>query len=237
MADNGEKYDWTRWIDRLPRLGRGALMVAAVLFALAYVGMGMAAFGGVRAYCASPQRSIASALLVALAALTPLCGCNTSGGQREDPSNHWIFLPLLIAGLLLGCIPAYGDHHNEWTIGHEAVRNAGLALFALGCVLRVASILTLGRRFSVWVAIQDGHQLATGGLYRLVRHPSYTGALLTLFGWALVFRSMPGVFLALLMVGPIISRIGAEERLLDETFGHAYRAYRARTWRLAPFVY
>jgi protein-S-isoprenylcysteine O-methyltransferase Ste14 len=35
----------------------------------------------------------------------------------------------------------------------------------------------------------------------------------------------------------VIARIASEERLLGETFGAEYEAYRARTWRLIPYAY
>jgi protein-S-isoprenylcysteine O-methyltransferase Ste14 len=35
----------------------------------------------------------------------------------------------------------------------------------------------------------------------------------------------------------LVARMNAEERLLDETFGAGYAAYRARTWRLVPYLY
>jgi protein-S-isoprenylcysteine O-methyltransferase Ste14 len=34
-----------------------------------------------------------------------------------------------------------------------------------------------------------------------------------------------------------VHRIRVEERLLEERLGAPYRAYRARTWRLLPFVW
>ena len=39
------------------------------------------------------------------------------------------------------------------------------------------------------------------------------------------------------MLFVLLARIRAEERLLSETFGAEYDAYRARTWRLLPYVY
>ena len=39
------------------------------------------------------------------------------------------------------------------------------------------------------------------------------------------------------MLVVVLARIAAEERLLSETFGAEYEAYRARTWRLIPYVY
>jgi protein-S-isoprenylcysteine O-methyltransferase Ste14 len=32
-------------------------------------------------------------------------------------------------------------------------------------------------------------------------------------------------------------RVGREERMMEATFGEAYRAYAARTWRVVPGVF
>ena len=80
-------------------------------------------------------------------------------------------------------------------------------------------------------------ELVTGGLYRVIRHPSYLGLLLGLFGWALVFRSAIGVLVSLLLLPPLVARMNAEEALLESEFGERYADYRRRTWRLVPFLY
>jgi protein-S-isoprenylcysteine O-methyltransferase Ste14 len=95
----------------------------------------------------------------------------------------------------------------------------------------------LGHRFSGLVAIQPGHTLVTSGVFGIIRHPSYLGALVISLGWGLAFRSGVGVLLAALMIPPILARIRAEERLLREEFGAEYDAYRARTSRLIPGLY
>ncbi|MGH6841213.1 MAG: methyltransferase family protein [Methylocella sp.] len=82
-------------------------------------------------------------------------------------------------------------------------------------------------------AIQPGHTC----VYRLIRHPSYLGLLVSSLGLGLAFRSGIGVLLAALMVPPIAARIRAEERLLRSEFGAEYDAYRARTSRLIPGLY
>jgi protein-S-isoprenylcysteine O-methyltransferase Ste14 len=46
-----------------------------------------------------------------------------------------------------------------------------------------------------------------------------------------------GVVIAVLSLVVLLARIGSEERLLSETFGAEYDAYRSRTWRLLPDVY
>ena len=92
-------------------------------------------------------------------------------------------------------------------------------------------------RFSGLVAIQPGHRLVTSGVYGVIRHPSYLGLLISSLGWGLAFRSGIGVWLAALLVPPLLARIKAEERLLRSQFGSEYDAYRARTSRLVPGVY
>jgi protein-S-isoprenylcysteine O-methyltransferase Ste14 len=77
----------------------------------------------------------------------------------------------------------------------------------------------------------------TSWLYRVIRHPSYLGLFIFVLGWGLAFSSGVGVVIAVLMLLVLTARIAAEERLLGETFGPEYEAYRARTWRLAPYVY
>src|SRR5262249_21280972 len=115
------------------------------------------------------------------------------------------------------------------------VRWLGLALIALGLGVRWGAILTLKRHFTVDVAIRQGHQLIRHEPYALVRHPSYTGALLSSLRLAVVFRSCPA-FLVLLV--PITlafwQRIGIEEEALRKAFPDEYPEYSRATRRLIP---
>jgi protein-S-isoprenylcysteine O-methyltransferase Ste14 len=54
-----------------------------------------------------------------------------------------------------------------------------------GIALRLWAVATLGRFFRPIVHIQEGHQLVRTGPYRVLRHPAYTGMVLTLFGLTL----------------------------------------------------
>jgi len=103
--------------------------------------------------------------------------------------------------------------------------------------LRLWPVFVLGNRFSGLVAIQPGHRLVTTGVYRVIRHPSYLGLLITSLGWALAFRSGVGLVLTALLIPALIARINSEERLLSGEFGDEYESYRARTSRLIPGLY
>ena len=110
-------------------------------------------------------------------------------------------------------------------------------MLAAGLLLRSYAILTLQKHFTVDLAIQPGHRLIRHGPYRMVRHPSYTGALLCFSGLAL---SIGYWGTAIMILVPVISaylwRIGKEERILTKAFGMAYQEYCRRTYRLVPGI-
>lgn len=94
--------------------------------------------------------------------------------------------------------------------------------------------------FASWrfrAQIDSGHELATGGPFRFVRHPIYTGLDLLGLGTALWIPT-PLVWAgALLMAITGELRARAEEALLERAFGDMYREYMRRTWRFIPGVY
>jgi protein-S-isoprenylcysteine O-methyltransferase Ste14 len=142
-----------------------------------------------------------------------------------------------LIGVLAAYLPAYTDRRGFLIFDGETVRWLGVVLFAAGGALRIWPVFVLGRRFSGLVAIQPGHTLVTGGVYGIIRHPSYLGLLVNSLGWALAFRSSVGVLLTALLIPPLLARIRAEERLLRTQFGGEYDAYCRRTSRLLPGLY
>jgi protein-S-isoprenylcysteine O-methyltransferase Ste14 len=214
----------------------GVILLTAVNV-IVYVGLAVWGWGGWSAFVAHQARVGALVAMAALTVAAMFTSGNLSSGRREDTGNRWIFLPFLILGLLSGWLPAYTDRRDIATIDGDAVRYVGLVLFIIGGALRLAPVFVLGRRFSGLVAIQEGHELETGGLYRVIRHPSYLGLLLMLVGWALVFRSALGVLIPLGLLPPLVARMNSEEALLESEFGERYADYRRRTWRMLPFVY
>jgi protein-S-isoprenylcysteine O-methyltransferase Ste14 len=218
----------------MSKLRLAALTVVSVA---AYLGLAIAGAGG-------PQRFFSYPPLVAVALVTIALGFaalfsegHVGSGVREDRSNRWVIAALTVLGVIDAYLPAYTDRIDFLTFGGDAVRWLGFFLYTVGGVLRLAPVFVLGRRFSGLVAIQPGHRLVTNGLYGVIRHPSYLGLFVSVLGWALAFRSGVGVIIAVMMLVVLLARIKSEERLLSETFGAQYDAYRARTWRLVPYVY
>jgi protein-S-isoprenylcysteine O-methyltransferase Ste14 len=160
------------------------------------------------------------------------------GAVPQDRSTKWIIVLAsrvgLLAALLIALfVPGLRAYANDWwTLG------LGVAIVLAGVALRAWAIVTLGRYFRREVTIEPGQALVRRGPYRLLRHPSYSGILLSCFGLGLAFGSWASAAVALLvMAAGMLPRIRVEERALAGAFGTAYTDYAAATWRLLPHVW
>ena len=213
-------------------------MAALSLVSIAvFLGAAIVFVGGPAAFFAHPPLTVIAAATLAFAVAALFTDASLSSGVREDRGNRWVIIALGVLGLLACVVPPYTDRLDFWSFGGEATRWLGAALYCVGGALRIAPVFALGKRFSGLVALQPGHRLVTTGLYANVRNPSYLGLIVLCLGWALAFRSALGIILVAAMLIPLKARMESEERLLAEAFGAEYEAYRARTWRLLPWVY
>jgi protein-S-isoprenylcysteine O-methyltransferase len=114
----------------------------------------------------------------------------------------------------------------------------GVCLMLLGVALRWYSVTILGKYFTFDVAIQGGQALIETGPYRFIRHPSYSGALVSLAGFGLALGNWAGLAAGLCCLGSAYAyRIPVEEAALASALGDGYKQYRKRTWRLVPFLF
>lgn len=213
------------------------LAFVTIASSLAYLALPILGWGGVEPYFADSARTVAVIAMMAMAIVAIFSGGNLSAGEREDRSNRWVLVAFGAIGLLAGYVPAYTDRIAFWTIDGEAIRWIGVVLFVCGGVLRLWPVFVLGKRFSGLVAIQPGHTLVTTGIYGVIRNPSYLGFVVSSLGWVLVFRSLAGILLTVLLMPPLIARIRAEEALLHDQFGDEYARYCEKTWRMVPGLY
>jgi protein-S-isoprenylcysteine O-methyltransferase Ste14 len=212
-------------------------LLSVALGTAAYAGLAILGWGGFRLFFSHPALIALVVVLCALSGVALFAGGNLSTGIREDRANRWVIAAFALIGFLNAYLPAYTDRKEFWTIDTDTIRWLGVVLFAAGGALRIWPVFVLGHRFSGLVAIQPGHTLVTGGVYGIIRHPSYLGLLVNSLGWSLAFRSGVGVLLTILLIPLLVVRITAEEKLLRAQFGDQYNAYCAHTSRLIPGVY
>jgi len=223
---------------RILVLVRSAVRLAFIAIGTcAYAGLAVLGCGGFRSFFSHPALVALVVVLFALAGVSFFAGGNLSPGVREARGNRWVIAVFALIGFVNAYLPAYTDRKELWTIDGDTIRWLGVLLFAAGGALRLWPVFMLGERFSGLAAIQPGHTLVTGGIYGIIRHPSYLGLLINSLGWSLAFRSGVGVLLTVLLIPPLLSRISAEENLLRDHFGDEYNAYRSHTWRLIPGIY
>ena len=110
-----------------------------------------------------------------------------------------------------------------------------LVILAGGVLVGLARLAFSSWRFRA--RLDAGHQLATGGPFRFVRHPIYAGLDLLAIGSALWMPTTLTILGALTMALGGELRARAEEPLLKHAFGDAYREYRRRTKRFIPGLY
>jgi protein-S-isoprenylcysteine O-methyltransferase Ste14 len=114
----------------------------------------------------------------------------------------------------------------------------GIVMMLVGIVVRQWAIAVLGRFFSLTVRVQTDHRVVDKGPYRLLRHPSYTGAILSLLGLTLALETWAATLVLGVVFGVAYGyRIHVEEKTLAKELGSEYTDYMKRTKRLIPFLF
>lgn len=114
----------------------------------------------------------------------------------------------------------------------------GTVMMAAGVLFRWWAVRVLAHYFTVDVAIRPDHELIRSGPYRWLRHPSYTGSLMTFYGFALALGNVGSLLVVVLPVtAAFLWRIRIEERVLSEAFPAQYAEYARQTKRLLPYLW
>jgi protein-S-isoprenylcysteine O-methyltransferase Ste14 len=114
----------------------------------------------------------------------------------------------------------------------------GLALITFGMIFRFIAILTLGKFFTVDVTIRKDHEIKKDGVYKLIRHPSYSGSILSFIGFGFSLNNWISLFVVSIpVIIAMLYRIKIEENLLIKQFGVGYQDYLKNTFRLIPWIY
>lgn len=157
---------------------------------------------------------------------------SVQAGAPKRGSTPLIFMSLSIAIFLVFALRSHGLVNLpvwSWYLG--------ILLVFAGIAVRQWAIATLGRFFNVRVRLLKDHHVVTSGPYRLVRHPSYTGLLIIIFGISLTSASWEGVIVIMAAIGiSLWYRIRVEERFLTKELGRDYAEYRKHTKYLIPFL-
>ena len=157
---------------------------------------------------------------------------------RRDRGSYVLILVSMCAGIFLAFFAAFGVPAATITWQQPLVFWTGIVLMLAGTAFRWYAIKVLGSFFTRSVATRAGQYVVDSGPYRLIRHPSYTGAMVAILGLGLAMTNWLSLVLA--MLGTLVGyeyRVRVEERALCEGLGDSYREYMRRTKRFVPHVW
>jgi len=133
----------------------------------------------------------------------------------------------------------------------------GWLLVISGSLIRLACYRELGNLFTFHLSMRKDHKLITSGPYSVVRHPSYTGAMMAVLGFFLCnlssgswMRECSGLLLkggrVLLSVAVVlvvtmglglVARTYKEDDMLRKEFKEWDEWAEKVPWKMVPFVY
>lgn len=162
---------------------------------------------------------------------------NRGGNRLRDRGSLLVLWGTIFVCMTLGI--TWGSSHAPNLPGDKLIYHLGaLSLIIIGLLIRWWAILTLGKAFSVNVALREGQRVMKNGLFGIVRHPSYLGMMIIFFSVGLWYRNSIAAAIILVPIScAVLYRIHVEEIALREGFGQEYIEYSRKTKRLVPFVY
>ena len=150
----------------------------------------------------------------------------------SDAGSKWILIASIWLGVAVGiglavAVPSLAIQHDRHLLFW-----IGITIAVASMALRWDSIWYLGQSFTCEVATRPDQTVVDRGPYRWLRHPSYTGGLLTVLGLLVCITNPVALAGFLSAAAGYAYRIRVEERVLARELGEPYRQYMRRTKRL-----
>ena len=181
---------------------------------------------------------ISSAIWFIPELLSTLTKDRARNAQTYDRASGFVLMICIYAGIFLGLLTSFTAYRFAIPWDRMLIFRTGIFLILVGVVFRWYAIWVLGKFFTRVVSIQPGQTVIERGPYRYIRHPSYSGAMLSFLGFGLALTNW--LSLGLVLLGTVTGygyRVHVEEEALTEGLGQAYRDYMQRTKRFIPFVF
>ncbi len=158
--------------------------------------------------------------VVLLVPINPDLLVERAGGLRQEGGKRWDrWLASLAAGVfpIVSWYVAGLDLRFAWSSPKPlAIHLIGAGAVALGFALFMWAMVS-NAFFSEVVRIQEdrGHQVATDGPYRFVRHPGYSGAILAFLGTPLLLGSWWAFIPTAIGISGYVLRTALEDKTLQ----------------------
>ncbi len=115
------------------------------------------------------------------------------------------------------------------------IKTVAYIVAILGVVVLILAMLQLNKNLSPFPSPKTNSELVKSGLYKYVRHPIYTGILISSFSFAMATESGFRILISILLYILFIVKSEYEERLLTKRY-REYELYKKTTGRFFPKI-
>jgi protein-S-isoprenylcysteine O-methyltransferase Ste14 len=157
------------------------------------------------------------------------------GGEtrKEQQIFQSISGVVFFVGLLL--IPGL-DYRYSWSHVPDAVALIADAVVLAGFVI-VFFVFRTNSYTSATIEVSEGQKVVSTGVYSIVRHPMYFGAVLIILFMPLALNSLWALIPSLFICVFVVFRLLDEEKVLMKELD-GYEQYCSKTrWHLLPFIW
>lgn len=117
----------------------------------------------------------------------------------------------------------------------QSVKMMGLVVASIGFIISALSVLQLNKNLTVFPTPKTDAELITFGMYKLSRHPIYTGLILFTFGYAFYKVSWLKLVISLSLFLLFYFKTNYEEQQLLQKFSD-YKDYKKKVNRFFPKI-
>ena len=154
---------------------------------------------------------------------------------EQEPAQKIIVTMIIIGFALLIVLPGL-DHRWHWSAVPPWIAIASDVLVALGFAVTFV-VLQQNSYAASTIRVEPGQPVVSTGLYVIVRHPMYAGALLLVIFTPLALGSYWGLLVAVATFPVLVWRLTDEERFLTRNLpGYADYCQKVR-YHLVPGVW
>lgn len=126
----------------------------------------------------------------------------------------------------------------DWSLGlySPRLKNCGLIVSIFGLIIILLSVLQLNKNLSPFPTPKNNAVLVQNGLFKLVRHPIYSGIILVVIGYSVYKDSLYKGIISMLLLILFHFKTKYEEQKLSEKFSN-YQSYKKKTGKFFPRLF
>lgn len=216
-----------------------SVLFSAFLAALLFLPAGTWRFWQAWAFAAFYVSPIVG-LLLWLVIVDPQTAQRRMEGREQEATQRWVILTWIPLFLLALAAPGF-DFRFGWTRSTFGPVPAWLCLaadlLAFAGVLFIAWTIFVNRFAARTIRVEEGQRVISSGPYQFLRHPMYSGFIVTQLAMPVALGSVVALPLfALLSLFYVVRLLNEEKVLARDLPGYADYCRRTR-YRLIPFIW